>query len=542
MDIDSTNTPHLADYARPLWSRKWLIVVAVIAATGAVYAYYNHQAKVYRASTLVFVKDPGDPVSGVPSLQSTDRSVSNQASLLYSRDIAAQVKDKIGYRGTASDLLKRVSLTSRTGEDFVNVSARGRSPREAADIANAYARQFVELVNNSQSSRVKRALELTRTQLKSVPKGPAAQATRAALNDQIHRLELVLDVPPDLTHQVDPAAAPSFPASPRPKRNALFAFVLSLLLATAAAFGLERFDRRLKRPEDFERAYGKALLAILPHTGDPAPLKHDGAALSPEFREAFRVLKTNIELARLDDPPRTIVISSAMPGEGKSTVTRNLALAFRETGKRVAVVEGDLRHPALAKLFGVHSGPGLTEILTDDVRLSEVTLPVATTLPGFDELSRLTEGAENGNGNGVGPTGERPGSVTLLLAGAKPANPPAVLASARVVEVIDALRESHDIVLIDSAPLLAVTDTVPLLRYADAAIFVGRLGVTTRDTAKRLSEFLARIPDAAVLGMVANDLSQFEATGYGYGYGYGYGDEPKRFRRMRRSAPPKQLA
>src|SRR5262249_52007632 len=155
------------------------------------------------------------------------------------------------------------------------------------------------------------------------------------------------------------------------------------------------------------------------------------------------------------------------------------------------------------------------------------TIAVPTALPGLKELAHLTNG-----GNGNGKSHEASGTITLLLAGAPPANPPAVLASARVLEVIETLRESHDVVLIDSAPLLAVTDTVPLLRESDAAVFVGRLGVTTRDTAKRLSEYIGRIPDAAVLGMVANDLSHFEATGYGYGYGYGsYGEAPKRFGR-----------
>ena len=554
MDQDETSTLHFADYARPLWSRRWLILIAVVVATGGVYAYYASKPNVYTASTPVFVKDPGDPLSGAPSLASTDRSVQNQAALLYSRDIAAKVAQKIGYNGTPAQLLARVSVTTREGEDFVNVVAHGDTPQQAATIANAYADEFVTLINTSQTSRIQRGLDLSRQQLKSVPPGPATQGTRQTLGDQIRRLELALNVPPSLTRQVDPALPPSGPSSPKPVRNALFAFVLSLLIAGGAAFGLERFDRRLKRPSDIHDVYGEPLLAVLPHTDDPAPAKGGVAVLSPEFREAFRVLRTNIELARLDAPPRTIVVSSAVPGEGKSTVVRNLALAFRETGKSVAVVEGDLRHPTLGALFGASGDAGLAEVLTHDARLSEVTMQVATALPGLDELVRVAGGKEapskaNGDGNGRaariaarkaasaganGALAEKPGSLTLLLSGARPANPPAVLASARAVEVLNELRDNHDVVLIDSAPLLAVTDTVPLLRYADAAIFVGRLGFTTRDTAKRLIEFLDRIPDVELLGIVANDLSQLDASGYGYGYGYGgygygygEGDKPR---------------
>jgi Mrp family chromosome partitioning ATPase/capsular polysaccharide biosynthesis protein len=491
-------------------------------------------------------------VSGVPSLQSTDRSVQNQAALLYSRDIAATVAKKIGYNGTPDALLKRVSVTSREGEDFVNVTARGDTPQQAATIANAYARQFVTLVDTSQSSRIKRALDLSRVQLRRVPPGPATQATRQTLGDQIRRLELALAVPPGLTEQIDPAVPPSAPSAPKPMRNALFAFVLSILFAVAAAFGLERFDRRLKRPADVHDVYGEPLLAVLPHSDDPAPMRGDTAVLSPEFREAFRVLRTNIELARLDDPPRTIVVSSAVPGEGKSTVVRNLALAFRETGKSVAVVEADLRHPALGALFGAAGDAGLSEVLTHDAELAQVTVQVEVELPGLDELVRLDAATPSthartgktrvANGRAQVRTGKATrsgtnrqlaGSLTLLLSGARSANPPAVLASSRAVEVLDQLRDAHDVVIIDSAPLLAVTDTVPLLRYADGAIFVGRLGFTTRDTAKRLVEFLDRIPDVELLGVVANDLSQLDAAGFGYGYGYGgygygygYGAEP----------------
>jgi Mrp family chromosome partitioning ATPase/capsular polysaccharide biosynthesis protein len=537
----ATSQPHIADYIRPLWSRKWLILIAVVVATAGVYAYYARQAKVYTAGTLVYVRDPGDPINGTPSLQSTDRTVSNQASLLYSLETAANVADKISYDGTPQELLDRVSITSREGQDFVNVEARGRTPQEAASIANTYAKEFVQSINASQSNRVERALELSQDQLADLPRGPATAATRQNLEEQIRRLELVQEVPQTITRQVDPALPPSSPSEPKPVRNAIFAFVLSLLLALGVAFGLERFDRRLKRPEQAEDAFGTPMLAVLPHSDNTAPTRHGGAALSPEFQEAFRVLRTNIELARLDSPARTIVVSSAMPGEGKSTVVRNLALAFQEAGKRVAVVEGDLRHPALAALFGAPpGGRGFTDVLRHEATLDDVTVRVGAAMPGIDDLLQLDRGragGANGNGNGNGQSG----AVTLLLSGARPANPPAVLASERVAEVLDRLRDQHDIVLIDSAPLLAVTDTVPLLRYADAALIVCRLGVTTRDTAKRLAEFLERIPDLDVLGIVANDLSHFEATGYGYGYGYGYGEMPKRSRRAKPKKQPQTV-
>jgi Mrp family chromosome partitioning ATPase len=222
---------------------------------------------------------------------------------------------------------------------------------------------------------------------------------------------------------------------------------------------------------------------------------------------------------------------------------RNLALAFHESGKSVAVVDLDLRNPALATLFGVVNGRGVTEILRREVNLEDAMLEVGTEMPTFDEF--VDDNGTSVNGANGHHESTESASFTLLLAGAPPANPPAVLASQRLIEILDDLRGRYDVVVIDSAPLLAVTDTVPLLRYADAALFVGRLGVTTRDNARRLTEFIARVPDATVLGVIANDLSRLEAGAYGYayGYGYGYGSSDTKHHRLRRKAtaePPRQ--
>lgn len=549
METENRTQPRLSDYLRPLTARWWLIVIAVVVATGGVYAYYARKPDVYTTNTLVFYQDPGDPVTGLPSPQSTDRTITNEAQLLNSRENAAVVSKRISFNGTPEDLMSAVSISSKTGEDFVQISAQAGDPQQAAAIANAFAQQFVNSLNNDYKSRLRGLLKLSQQQLSQTPGGAASDAQRANLLAQINRLQLDVRFPTNPAQQIDPALPPSSPSSPKPVRNALFALILSLVGAIALAYGLERFDRRLRNPEELEEAYASPLLAVLPHSDNPVPVTDGTAALSLDFREPFRTLRTNIELAAVDVPPRTILVSSAMPGEGKSTVVRNLSLAFHEAGKRVAVVDLDLRHPALQKLFGVRIAPGITDVLRRDKKLDEVMIPIGTGLPELDDLldwGGRERPAPNGtNGHGVGTI--HPAGLVLLLGGATPANPPAVLASNRLVEILDELRDRFDIVLIDSAPVLAVTDTVPLLRYADATLFVGRLGVTTRDTAKRLADFVARVPDLNMLGVVANDLSRLEAGTYGYGYGYGYDPAAKKPRRGRgrrgaEAEPPKQLA
>jgi len=551
METATTTQPRLADYVRPLTSRWWLILIAVIVTAGAVYAYYVRQPNVYTARTLVYVTQPGNPVTGVTAPTPTDRDVADAAAFLGSRTNAAAVARQIGYSGNPADLLGEVSITSRQGEDFVQVTAQSGSAEQAAQIANAFASQFVSSLTNRYETQLRDAIRIAQSQLAKAPPGAAGDVARADLTNQLYTLEQQLGVPTTVAQQVNPATPPSSPTAPKPVRNALFALLIALVASIALAYGLERFNRRLKHPEELERAYGSPMLAVLPHTDDPSPVRGGLAALGADFREPFRVLRTNVELASVDAPPRTIVVSSAVPGEGKSTVVRNLALAFRETGRRVAVVDLDLRHPALAPLFGLPIGRGVTDVLRHEAELDDVAIRVGVSVPALDELVLVGPDAAELVGhqaaNGSNGSSVHTDHITVVLGGARPANPPAVLASERLVEVLDQLRERHDVVLIDSAPVLAVTDTVPLLRYADAALFVGRLGVTTRDTVKHLIEFLPRVPDLNLLGIVANDLSRLEAGAYGYGYGYGYGGhdgEPKRSRRRRRAAaePPKQTA
>jgi Mrp family chromosome partitioning ATPase/capsular polysaccharide biosynthesis protein len=529
MEPVNSTQPRLADYTGPLLTRKWLILIAVVLATGGVYAYYAHKPNVYTASTLVYVIDPGDPVTGQQNQQATDRQVEDQASLLDSRSTAGLVARQIGYSGTTTDLLERVSITSRPGEDFVQVTANGRSTQEAAAIANGFGEEFVALVNGAWKTRIANALRLSEAQFAALGSGATADLGRADLTTQIDRLKLALQDPVTISKMVQSALPPSGPSSPKPVRDALFALVVSLVLAVGLAYGIERFDRRLKNPDEMEGAYGTPLLSVVPHTAKPSAAKGDTAVISSDFREPFRVLRTNVELAALDAPPRTIVVTSAMPGEGKSTVVRNLALAIRESGKRVAVVDLDLRHPSLAAMFAVAPGPGLTDVLRGEAECADVQIDISVAFAAIDELLRVgkaTASRYESNGRvGRNASAQAGSGLTLVLSGPRPANPPAVLASDRLAEVLNELRDHHDVVLIDSAPLLAVADTVPLIRYADATLLVGRLGVTTRDTAKRVMEFVSRVPDMNLLGVVANDLTRVEAEAYGYGYGAAYGNE-----------------
>ena len=514
------------DYVRPLLARKWMVLIAVAVAAGGTYAFYARKPNVYTASTLVYVLNQGDPVTGAQNTQATDRQVEDQATLLDARSTAALVAAKLGKGQTPASVLRSVAITSQPGEDFVQITAHAGTARGAAAIANGFGNEFVSLVNGANTQRIAKALQLSQAQLATLGTNFTSDLTRSDLIAQIQRLELATKDPQVISKMVQTALPPSGPSSPKPVRNALFALALSLFAAIAAAYGFERFDRRLKNPEDMERAVGRSLLGLIPHAKDPSPVRGGEVTLSPAFREPFRLLQMNIELETLDRPPELIVVTSAMPGEGKSTVVRNLALAFREAGRRVAVVDLDLRHPAMAQMFGLAPGRGVTEVLRHEVELEQALQPISASLQPF-ELFISDSHAGDASANGSNGKAKHP-ELSVLRTGSRPANPAAVLASERLVEVLDELCKRFDAVLVDSAPLLAVTDTMPLLREADAVLLVGRLNVITRDTAKRLLELVTRVPDTntKLVGVIANDLRRRDAPGYAYGYGYGpYGGE-----------------
>ncbi len=521
-------TPSLRDFVRPILVRKWLILAMVALATAGTYGYFGRQSDVYTAPTSIFVEPTESILGDTAQTPGTDRNTANQAVLLQSREVAKLVARRLGYSGEPRALVKRIQVEGETGSDFVRITGRGPTGADAARLANAFAQAFIEIRTENRRADLARSLRTAEAQLAQVGRQDRDAAARASAAEDVRRLRLAQSVRAGNARQVDPALPPPRPSEPRPVRNAAFAFVLSLVVALGMAFGLERFDRRIKRIEDIEGAYGAPLLAVLPHVRDPAAVVDEQATLGPAFRESFRALRTNIQLTGLDRPHRRLLIISAIPGEGKSTVVRNLAIAYREWGLTVAVVEADLRRPTLARLFQVDPKVGLTDVLVGNKTLEGAVHRVGVEVPGVEALvhaqslgdqSAVAEPSRTGV---FSTNGGDPAHLSLLTSGPSSANPPAILATKRMEALVEDLSAKHDIVLIDSAPMLAVTDTAPLLPRVDGIVIVGRLGITTTGVARQLMTLVRRINGAEVIGIVANDRAQLDSgSDYGY-YGSGY--------------------
>jgi polysaccharide biosynthesis transport protein len=521
----NTKQADLRDLVSPIWRRRWLILAIVVVSTTATYVASSHQDKRYRAQTRVFVSASViQAILNGPS-GGTDRDTQDQAQLMTSRPVAKAVIKRLRLAETPNALQSTVTATATTGSNFVLVSAERASGAQAADVANAFVKEYVVYRGERLQQDVDPAISQARAQLSKLPTGLASAQQRQDLRSRITQLESARDVAPSQARQTDPAVAPTQPFSPRPKRDALFGLIIALVLALALAFNLDRFDRRIKRPDDISDIYGVPLLSVIPHTDRSSVLRDDMAVVPEILREPFRALRTSLQLSSLDRHVGCLTVTSAIPGEGKSTIVRNLALTYQEWGMNVVVVEADLRRPTLSRFFGATSTEvGLTSVLTGEVTLDEALVQINVDNTSLEYLAKV-----RGKSTARSAAGSLDATATaiatklaLLPGGAAPPNPQAVLSTDTTKELIEQLRKRFDMVLIDTPPLLAVTDAVPLISHSDGVILVSRIGLSDRGSAERVIQAANRVPNVEILGVVANDLPSELGGGYGYGYSYGY--------------------
>jgi polysaccharide biosynthesis transport protein len=510
------------DYLRPIVGRWWLVVLVVGIATAGAYVYSERLPKKYTAATPLYVSNSvTDKILVGADAAPSDRDVANIAALITSGPVARAVARETGYRGAPRDLLRDITAKPASGSDFITLTATAPTPALAADRANTFAHTFITLREQQQRRDARAAIGVLRRQIASLPQGSGGRSQRTQLQQKIDQLQVVTaaNTTGAGVQQISAATPPASPTAPEPVRNALFAFVVSLALAVAAAFGLERLETRIKSVRDLERAYGLPVLAEVPR----APrhlrrLRKRRLELSQPFREPMRRLRMAVEVASVEQPIRTILVTSAAPGEGKSTVLSHLAMTYRASGDWVLITDTDLRKPNLDALLRVEREPGLTEVLSGTCHLDEVVQSLGartTSAAAVSAGQRPTPIYGGGSGNGAAADGQ----LSVIPSGGASESSLDLLGSHRMLGILDELESAYDVILVDSPPLLAVADTMPLISRVDAVLVIARLGHSTWDAAQRLSDELARVPSARVLGVVANGVParQHRARSYGYG-------------------------
>jgi capsular exopolysaccharide synthesis family protein len=504
------------DVLRPVLRRKWWILLLAVVVTVATYAYYERKPKEYTAAAKLFSGNSAvDQVllgtdAATPSSQNQPQ---NLAALAATRETAIRVRARIGYAGTPEGLLRTLTATSSQDSDIVTLAAKAGKPALAAAIANGFATELGKRIAAANRAQASAAILAAERDLASQPRTDANAGTRTALQDRIRRLKVMEAIPPQQTQIAEMAVAPTSPSAPQPRRDAAFALVISLLLGVAAALMLERFSRQVcESADELAEVFGAPLLGAVPQA-DLLGRQQDSASFAA-FKESLRDLRTSIWLSGVGRPVKLLVVTSSEPVEGKSTIAAHLAIAYAEAGKRVSVVEADLRRPSLATFFEVERSPGLTEVIAGALPLEEARRTVS--------LSAV--GSRDALGNGSASSEDLSASqIQLLTSGVTPPDPQALLSLPATTDILNRLAEESDVVIIDTPPLLAVSDAMPLISSADAVLVVGRLGRTTHDSVKRLRQVLDRVERSKVLGVVANGVTG-RGTGSGYGYGYGYGD------------------
>ena len=487
----------LRDYLRSFGRRKQFITVVVLLVTVPAVVLSLLQTPVYsgeaevllqpRTSESLFVADtavPADPA----------RQVRNEIRVLTSAPVRDAVRAQIG---TAPEV--RASAIGST--DVIRVSARSTDPTRAALVANTYATAYVDYRRKqtvddvlAASQQVQGKIAELQKQIDGAPAGSQKDSlvqSQAVFKQKLDQLQVEGALTQGGARVVAPAVVPNSPVAPQPLRTGLLALLFGLVLGFALAFLREFLDDSVKSKEEFERiAPGVPVLGLIPVVsawrGKDTPYVVSLADPSSPAAEAYRTLRTSIQFLALDQPMRTLQVTSANPQEGKTTTLVNLAVALARSGSTVAIVSCDLRRPRVHQFFGLTNDVGFTSVLLGKVPL----------------------------GGAVQEVPDQP-RLSVLASGPLPPNPSELLSSKRTVEVLGSLQAEYDIVLIDSPPVLPVTDALVLSGRVDATLLVAVAGATTRSEAARAVELLSQV-DAPLVGAVLNGVE----TEHFYGHPY----------------------
>lgn len=448
----------LRSYVRLLLKRKWWVISGLVVTLALGVLITVGTTPTYQAQASLFVGlrqiSTAQLQLGAFVTNISDDLVRSYAQIIDSRSIAQRAISESGLEQTPGQIVRGLEAIPVVDTQVIRITYNGNDPAAAGRVANAVAKAFESEID----------------QLDAAPQPNAQPAIQVSI--------------------IDPAVAPSRPISPNPVRNLALALVLGLLAGGGLAFLVDNLDHSVKSREELERLGLPALGAIpsLDTEGAEIHLERDTQGMGGE---AFRKLRTSIGFLGVERPIKTILITSSVAQEGKTTVSLNLASAYALGGFRTILVEADLRRPSLHRVFGMFGTRGLTTAIIGSVPLDEAILHTETR------------------------------NLSVLLAGAIPPNPVELLGSEQLLDVLTRLKMMFDVVIIDSPPLAPVADPAALAGRCDGVVMVTRAGKTDR---RRLTEAAQIVEHAGgrLLGVALNFMSPGEsAYDYGY-YSYGY--------------------
>src|SRR6476646_9571502 len=520
--------PHpstLSEYIAVVRRRKWVVLQAVLLVPVAAVVLSLQQHKVFESSAQVLLsrQNLSTNLTGTPDpslFVQADRVTQTQADLARVEPIARKVVEKVHANGlTAAGLLRSSSVTELPNADLLVFTVRNADPALSRRLASAYAQQYTIYRRRLDTGSLQRARAHVKARIAQLARegqtGSALYNTLSSRNDLLATMETLGTSSAHVVQQPMGSAQ----VQPKPARNAFIGVALGLILGLALAFLIEALDSRARAADEIsERLGGLPLLARLPTPArklrSAGQLAMIDAPDAPEA-ESFRILRTQLDLARLEHPARTIMVSSAVAQEGKSTTAANLAMALARAGRRVVLVDLDLYQPMLGEFFSL-SGPGVTDVVLGTADLSDALVPIQ--IPS--QLDGYLDGLHP-NGNGAARLLD--GSLEVLPAGQIPPDPGDFMNTQALRDVLRRLEERADTVLIDTSPLLQAGDAMALSTKVDGLLVVVRLNVLRHRMLAELARVLERTP-ATKLGFVLTDVPVEPRYGYAYRRSYQPGD------------------
>jgi Mrp family chromosome partitioning ATPase/capsular polysaccharide biosynthesis protein len=520
----------LRDYLQVVRRRKWVILQAVILVPAAALAFSLLQQKQYEGSAQVLLsqEDLGSILTGtqvnLSGADPADRQAQTQQQLARVSNVAARTIRRLHLNMTQKQFLAATSVSPGTNADTLSFHAIDHDPALASRMAAAYAHAYVAYRLQVETAPIEAARRGLDERLKSATKGSALYNGLVEKEQTLQELE-ALKTSSATVVQSGTAAVQT---APKTVRNVVLGIILGLFLGIGIAFLRESLDTRIRSAESIAEHLGLPLLARLPEPPKKLrELNHLAMIDDPTGlqAEAFRMFRTNVEFAALGKETQTIMVTSAVEREGKSTTMANLAVALARAGQRVVLVDLDLRRPFVDRFFDLTGRAGITNIVVGHLTVEEALVPmefpaIASRNGSMSEAltaSGQVKMVTNQNGSGAKRS---PGSLSVLPTGPIPPDPGEFVGASQLTAILEQLRALADVVLIDAPPLFHVGDGLTLSAKVDAVIVVTRMEVVRRPMLAELRRLLETMP-ASKLGFVVTGAEAEEMYGYGYG-GYYY--------------------
>jgi receptor protein-tyrosine kinase len=505
----------LRDYLKIIRARMGLGIIGVVVVLALAMAWSFTQKPTYHSQSQVIVLEQqnsgaillGSAQDQVP-IQPDQAFVLTQAEVVQSTGIAAKVIDSLRLNTTPALLLHRVTASTDGQSNVVTIDVTDASPAAAARVADAFATAYLNWSRDNQVASIKAAADQIQQRLTDAQaqvnalakqKNPQSAATQAALqaaetlrtslSSKLEQLRINQQLATGSASILASAAVESTPISPSHTRDASLGLAVGLLAGLGLMFLAEQLDTKIRTGEELEQIYGAPVIGTIPtekfgknEVSRLTLVQKPGSSAA----EAYRSLRIGLDFINFERDIKTLLVTSAVPSEGKSTLAANLAVALAQAGNTVVLLSCDFHRPATSTFFDLKGTVGLSDVLTGS--------------HGIGDALQKPEGVER---------------LSVVVAGPVPPNPSELLGSSRMEAIVGALRESADWIILDAPPVLAVADAAAVARLADGVLLVTRVGTTKREEATAARDRLANI-GARILGLAVWGTTHSSASSRAY--------------------------